>query len=752
MNTRFIFILFFLVGVIIKLCAQETLKADVPAQILNHSSNNIPGLSAKIEYLYDSINKRTSEFTKEDWQVIIDAWWGEGSSTLTKLNIFDSYWNTINTNYSAFQNLDVDWDGLKSLYRPEIEAGVSHGRLVAIINVLARTLMETHVFMNNGTVNYNTKLAPGVPLFALGKYGNNAHFGAALAPLPDSTLLVYKAFHDHPLGLVPGDKVLGYEGVPWKILYKKLLEAELPVNFGMMGSTEEAFTHIYLSSAGLNWHLFDTIDIVKYESGDTMHYPTSLLEGLKGRISSSDQVPVPGVDFWQTEGPDIVSLDTTDNFTWINSPDRDAEYFTWGILDNTNIGYLYVATLNNDFNPGFSADFYNAIKTLINDYHVDGLILDSRTNYGGSWSLMDNGFSMLFNEGISVVSLYERCVGYTDHFRMCEWIIPGGPDAGTNTITMSAQASTYFDRPIAVLTGPGCISAGDLFAYKIKHHPMARSFGKPTGGAFAAGMNPVELSGRPDWWIAYSRSTEYPATDSGNWLTHTGVEVDEDIWFDPDSVAKGVDNVVSRAVEWIYSKVYPYQGEIRKIYLAPGETVTPRVRLQNPNNHNVTVWAYLNDMENGMPVDSVALSIQDTDLFSAVLSIPSVEKDFSITYKSYDLDDGEEQILPNVNRFTTRGPVQVDSYKLTPSNRSGEYRLQLQLANGGTEASVYDLKARVEAFESCIIMSNSTFSADVINAGDAKTADGIIPFSTSDCSDVKVFPVQVNIYENDILY
>jgi hypothetical protein len=157
-------------------------------------------------------------------------------------------------------------------------------------------------------------------------------------------------------------------------------------------------------------------------------------------------------------------------------------------------------------------------------------------------------------------------------------------------------------------------------------------------------------------------------------------------------------------------------------------------------------------MENGMPVDSVALSIQDTDLFSAVLSIPSVEKDFSITYKSYDLDDGEEQILPNVNRFTTRGPVQVDSYKLTPSNRSGEYQLQLQLANVGTEASVYDLKARVEALESCIIMSNSTFSADVINAGDAKTADGIIPFSTSDCSDVKVFPVQVNIYENDILY
>jgi len=53
-----------------------------------------------------------------------------------------------------------------------------------------------------------------------------------LRRLPDSgadgSLLVYKVAAAHPLGLEPGDVVLGYEGVAWKDLYPALLEAELP--------------------------------------------------------------------------------------------------------------------------------------------------------------------------------------------------------------------------------------------------------------------------------------------------------------------------------------------------------------------------------------------------------------------------------------------------------------------------------------------------------------------------------------------
>jgi hypothetical protein len=50
------------------------------------------------------------------------------------------------------------------------------------------------------------------------------------------------------------------------------LKAELPIGdmvggIYRWGANEATFTLSWLMSAGLNWHLFDTIDIVKYNTG-----------------------------------------------------------------------------------------------------------------------------------------------------------------------------------------------------------------------------------------------------------------------------------------------------------------------------------------------------------------------------------------------------------------------------------------------------------------------------------------------------
>ncbi len=89
------------------------------------------------------------------------------------------------------------------------------------------------------------------------------HFGACLTPLPDSTLLVYKVVENHPLNLVPGDIILGYEGIPWKELIFELLDANIPMAAYPGSSKVQKIYHL-LSSAGLNWHLFSEIDVVKY--------------------------------------------------------------------------------------------------------------------------------------------------------------------------------------------------------------------------------------------------------------------------------------------------------------------------------------------------------------------------------------------------------------------------------------------------------------------------------------------------------
>jgi Tricorn protease C1 domain len=69
------------------------------------------------------IPKKSGHYNKEDWRKVIDSTWGEGLLTAKKLQLFDHFWNDVDAKYPSFFNLNVNWDSLKSVYRPEIEAG-----------------------------------------------------------------------------------------------------------------------------------------------------------------------------------------------------------------------------------------------------------------------------------------------------------------------------------------------------------------------------------------------------------------------------------------------------------------------------------------------------------------------------------------------------------------------------------------------------------------------------------------------------
>ncbi|MBN1894119.1 hypothetical protein JW906_06475 [bacterium] len=259
-----------------------------------------------------------------EWRSLIDSTWGEGLPAEQKLEIFDRFWNVIDKKFACFQDLDVDWDELRALYRPEVAGGVSRGRFAAIMNHMALALKESHTYIDDRLVNWNTKPVPGIPLLSVGGWGDAGHFGAGLTPLPDSTLLVYKTVPFHPLGLKPGDIVLGYEGIPWKRLYPDLIKAQLPLYGRWWGCSESAYVHSWLMAAGLNWHLFNVIDIIKFESGDTLHLSTQPMENQNMRLFCSEQMQVPGVPMMEM-----------DEFL-------TGKVVHFGIVEGTRIGYIYV--------------------------------------------------------------------------------------------------------------------------------------------------------------------------------------------------------------------------------------------------------------------------------------------------------------------------------------------------------------------------------------------------------------------------
>jgi hypothetical protein len=478
---------------------------------------------------------RIGKYTVEEWRERIDTYWGPGEATSEKLRIFDLAWNELDREYGAYMNLDVDMESLRARYRPEIASGVSRGRFVAIMNHLSLAMKDAHTAIMNRSVNWNTRIQRGTPLFVVGAWwADNAPFGATLTPLPDDSLLVYKALPNHVLGLEPGDIVLGYDGMPWRLLYRRLLAAELPIRLQWVwGSTDESMEHCMLMSAGFNWHLFDTIEIKKYGSDEIVSLPTDLLAGQRGAIWGNEQLPVPGVEM-----PDFVGAD------WI----------TYGMIEGTRIGYIYVASWHWEDQYRISEQWYEAIDELMHHHETTGLIVDFRLNQGGYMLEAHDGYWLLFSERIEQFS-FDLRGSPDDHLDM----IPH-QTFNARHFAIVGDPTTFYDKPIAVLFGPGAVSNGDWESLRIGYHTRVRTFGKPTNGAFT-------LSDYPDigddWFFTKATGSGY-LVDGHVYLAHTGVQPDTRVWLERDDVAAGRDTVVEAAVRWIEGR-YPRRTTGRRL-------------------------------------------------------------------------------------------------------------------------------------------------------------------------------------------
>ena len=313
----------------------------------------------------------------------VDDLWGDGLPAAQKLALFDRFWGDVDRFFAAFQGIDVDWAAVRQRYRREIEGGVSAGRFAAIMTALSLPLRESHTMAIDLAVSARTWPEPGVPLFVQGGWFQD-YSGACVTAADDGSALVYRAARSHPLGLEPGDRILGYDGRPWNELYRELIDEELPMSPQWWGSSPAAFEHSMTMSAGNNWHLFGTIDVAK-ATGEVEHLSTALLDQIAAFPFCSEQLPIAGVPM----------------------PVYGRSWVTWGIVEGTSTGYIYVWGWTGDA----GVQFERAVRELTESRDTDGLILDFRFNVGGNMFLSNAALAQLFDQPVATIGFDERAAG-----------------------------------------------------------------------------------------------------------------------------------------------------------------------------------------------------------------------------------------------------------------------------------------------------------------------------------------------------
>jgi hypothetical protein len=377
--------------------------------------------------------------------------------------------------------------------------------------------------------------------------------------------------------------------------------------------------------------------------------------------------------------------------------------------------------------------FGQAVDELMHQRKVRGLILDFRTNWGGWPDYANDGFKHLFN--VDPTANYGSAYRVTgaDHLAFTIY-----PPWASDYFTPTPE---IFDHPIAVLTGPACGSSGDINAFRLRFHPMVRFFGKPTAGAYTDWSVGPEFTsnmyrGRVDNGCVYSNYS------NEGYMIHKPFPVDEEVWLTRDGVAKGEDDVVKRALQWMNTVSYVHGVSAMNPYVRPGvDTLTVVGVLTNPGSHSMAASLVIKNLT-GVAQDSAAMmndglhgdGLPGDSILGARFRAPSTEGFYAIDLRTRDNTIGASRLLPAVSHITTTGPVVcIGDTSSTVPKWGLTVGFRLKVSNKGTTASTPAIEGTIRALDTAaaIASSNPSFTVGDIAPAQVRLSSPIrIAFST----------------------
>ena len=207
------------------------------------------------------------------------------------------------------------------------------------------------------------------------------------------------------------------------------------------------------------------------------------------------------------------------------------DYRITGPLINTifereghQIGYIYYGSFSS-FVENADIDF-----VVASQWHTSGIILDMRSNGGGSVSnIYKIGSRFADKKRLVYSSILKNGPGYDDLSEPAD-------------VYMEPAGANQYTNKVVLLTNRGCFSATSFFTLAMKAFPHVIQVGDTTGGGLGA---PAGFELPNGWGYRFSVSRTF-SPDGDNW--ENGIPPDVVVWMDTEDEFNGIDNLMETAI------------------------------------------------------------------------------------------------------------------------------------------------------------------------------------------------------------
>jgi len=418
-------------------------------------------------------------------------------SKLSYVDAFDAFFKKVSREYPFTVEKGIDWQALYNRFKPQVARAKNDQDFYRVLRDFSYAIPDAHV-----------GVSPDPQVFAeiLAKERSGG-FGLILTELSDGRVMATDVLPGLPAdkaGIQRGAEILSWNG-------KSVQQA-----------IGEVIPNFFTYSTELTRHLAQVIFLT--------HVPpdTSISLSYKNPGELQDH---------QTTMQAVTEIDSL--FKALGYDNQPILPIEASILQPSGLGYLRINTFEDDFR--LMAQLWERYLQEFNDNKVPGIIIDMRRNIGGNPRLANNFAGYFFDNSFVLLqeSYYNPETGKFESQDKPQEIKP---------------APFQYSGPIAVLVGPDCVSACELFSYALQHDGRSIVVGNfpSAGGAGEVGRGQYKLPGG----LTVQFPTGRPETPDGKVpIEGVGVVPDVKVPVTEKSALGEEDGVLQAAIQSLMDKL-----------------------------------------------------------------------------------------------------------------------------------------------------------------------------------------------------